>query len=51
MVSQLDQATTTDVKALPALLHIYGITPEQVAPPSHVEDERLLLHEIFTNIW
>lgn len=30
------------------LLHIHGITPEQVALVSHVEDARLLLHENFT---
>lgn len=30
------------------LLHIHGITPEQVALVSYVEDAHLLLHENFT---
>lgn len=33
------------------LLHVHGITLEQVAVPSHVEDERFLLHENFTSVW
>lgn len=33
-------------------LHIRGITPVRVAPhPSHVQDERLFLHENFTAAW
>lgn len=51
-MSWFDQAATTDVEVLPATIaHAWYHSGASGSRLSHVEDERLLLHENFTDTW